>query len=258
MTSTALHPAATTTPVPQYTRAGVLAVWAAAAVPMGLLSWVVAPMAADHLTGPLPFARALIAAMTVGLAWQFLLVAGLVARERRRGEIRGIRVALWLQAPSDPSTGRHAPRAWWWLVPLLAGSALVQLLPAVPIPAARDLGTLLGSPDGRTFFHGNWTWFAVVVALALLNTVLGEELLFRGFLLPRMSRAFGRSDWIANGLLFAIYHVHQPWSVPSALIDTVVLAWPSRRWRSAWFGIVVHSGQSVLFVTLTLLLVLGS
>lgn len=98
----------------------------------------------------------------------------------------------------------------------------------------------------------------MVVALALLNTVLGEELLFRGFLLPRMSRAFGRSDWIANGLLFAIYHVHQPWSVPSALIDTVVLAWPSRRWRSAWFGIVVHSGQSVLFVTLTLLLVLGS
>jgi uncharacterized protein len=31
--------------------------------------------------------------------------------------------------------------------------------------------------------------------------VLGEELPFRGFLLPRMRGAFGRTDWIVNGVL---------------------------------------------------------
>ena len=36
--------------------------------------------------------------------------------------------------------------------------------------------------------HGAWGWFALNVMLFVFNTVLGEELLFRGFLLPRMGR----------------------------------------------------------------------
>ena len=229
--------------------------WAAAAVPMGVLSWVVAPAVAAHLDGPLPFARALIVCMAVGLVWQFVLVVALVAGERRRGEIRSVRDALWLRAPSDSRTGRRAPRAWWWLVPCVTGFALLQFLPSPPVPAARDLGALLGSDAGQAFFRGNWPWFALVVVLAVFNTVLGEELLFRGFLLPRMREAFASRDWVANGALFALYHVHQPWSMPSALCDTLLLAWPTRRWRSAWFGIAVHSTQSIFFVALTLAVV---
>jgi membrane protease YdiL (CAAX protease family) len=34
---------------------------------------------------------------------------------------------------------------------------------------------------------GNWGWFALIVALFVFNAVLGEELLFRGVLLPRTS-----------------------------------------------------------------------
>jgi membrane protease YdiL (CAAX protease family) len=141
-------------------------------------------------------------------------------------------------------------------LPLVVGTGLVQLLPAPPAVASHDFAALVGSDAGRAFFKGNWTWFGIVVVMALFNTVLGEELLFRGFLLPRMRTAFGRNDWVINGALFALYHLHQPWSMPSALFDTVLLAWPTRRWRSAWFGIVVHSTQSVLFVGLTLALVL--
>ena len=39
--------------------------------------------------------------------------------------------------------------------------------------------------------------------MTVFNTVLGEELLFRGLLLPRMNGVFGRRDWLANGVLFA-------------------------------------------------------
>jgi membrane protease YdiL (CAAX protease family) len=92
--------------------------------------------------------------------------------------------------------------------------------------------------------------------MALFNTVLGEELLFRGLLLPRMRRVFGRADWLANGILFATYHLHMPWVIPTALLDTLALAYPSRRYRSAWLGIIVHSVQSVLIITASLALVL--
>ena len=99
-------------------------------------------------------------------------------------------------------------------------------------------------------------WFAVIVALFVFNTALGEELLFRGLLLPRMQGAFGRWDWVANGFLFALYHLHEPWLIPSSLVDIFALSYPSRRYRSALIGIIVHSSQSFLFLALLLGLVL--
>jgi hypothetical protein len=53
-----------------------------------------------------------------------------------------------------------------------------------------------------------------------LQHLLGEELLFRGYLLPRMNGVFGRRDWLANGVLFAAYHLHVPWVMPAALLDS--------------------------------------
>jgi membrane protease YdiL (CAAX protease family) len=90
----------------------------------------------------------------------------------------------------------------------------------------------------------------------VFNTVLGEELLFRGFLLPRMKGVFGRRDWVANGVLFAVYHLHVPWVIPAGLLDTFILAGPSKRYRSALIGIAVHSAQSVFFFALVLSLTL--
>jgi membrane protease YdiL (CAAX protease family) len=92
--------------------------------------------------------------------------------------------------------------------------------------------------------------------LAVFNTVLGEELLFRGLLLPRMRGAFGKWDWVANGALFACYHLHQPWDIPTSLVDIIALAYPSRRFQSAWMGIIVHSTQSIVVITIVLTLVL--
>ena len=37
---------------------------------------------------------------------------------------------------------------------------------------------------GQTFLSGNWLWLGIIVVLQILNTVLGEALLFRGLLLP--------------------------------------------------------------------------
>jgi CAAX protease family protein len=86
--------------------------------------------------------------------------------------------------------------------------------------------------------------------------VLGEELLFRGLLLPRMNGAFGRGDWLANGVVFAAYHLHVPWAIPATLFDAFLLSYPTKRYRSAWIGIAVHSSQSVFVAILVLTLVL--
>ena len=122
-------------------------------------------------------------------------------------------------------------------------------------PANRDLGRFLGSPAGKAMFHGSWGWFAMVVTMLVFNTVLGEELLFRGVLLPRMHGAFGDRDWVANGVLFAGYHIHLPWMIPVTLVDIFLNAYPAKRYRSAWIGIAVHSSQTVVLGLLVLALV---
>ena len=58
-------------------------------------------------------------------------------------------------------------------------------------------------------------------------------------------------------MLFAAYHLHTPWVIPTTLIDIIALAYPSRRFQSAWMGIVVHSVQSVVVLGVILALVQG-
>jgi hypothetical protein len=72
-----------------------------------------------------------------------------------------------------------------------------------------------------------------------------------------MRDAFGRGDWVVNGALFAVYHLHMPWVIPRALVDAVAIALPSRRYRSALIGIIVHSTQSIVVLAATLKIVLG-
>jgi uncharacterized protein len=241
----------------QLTRRQVAGVWAAAALPMATLSWVVAPLAASTLDGPAPLPRALIVSLMVGMVWQFLLVLHLVRPEQGSLRWAVLQRALWLHAPSSPRTGRRGGRLWLVLVPALVILTAEELVPSWAPPVDRFMPTFLGSDAGASLLSGSWGWYAVLVTLSLFNTVLGEELLFRGLLLPRMRDAFGRGDWLANGLLFAAYHLHAPWVIPTALLDTFALAYPSRRYRSALIGIAVHSVQSLVLLALALSLVLA-
>lgn len=234
--------------LPQLTMGGILAVWAAAAFPMGALAWLVTPRLADAMSGDAAFVRALLISLTAGLAWQFVLVVGLVAGEQHTLRWGTVRDALWLRSPMSPRSGRRGGRLWWLLLPLIVAFGAEEVIPVLGHPANRDMALFLESPAGAAFFRGAWGWFAVVLLLVIFNTVLGEELLFRGFLLPRMSGVFGRADWLANGVLFAAYHVHTPWVIPVALLDSLILSYPSKRYRSAWLGIAVHSAQSVVIV----------
>ena len=255
------------TPIPQYSLVRTLLIWAAAAGPMAALGWVVAPVLAHG--GSPGFERQ--AVLGAGLAWQCLLVLILVRLEAGRLSWAVLRDRLWLRGPSDPATGVRRARTWFWLLPIIVLTAVFQLFlrapvdhlfttvfPALSQPRGWDFGGMLATPQGRAALAGRWDILALFITTALFNTVVGEELLFRGLLLPRMSGVFGRWDWLANGMLFGLYHLHQPWGMPGSVITGVLCyALPSRVFRSSWFGIAAHSGQSVYLTILILGLVLG-
>jgi CAAX protease family protein len=241
----------------QYSLTEILVVWAAAALPMAVLAWAVAPLLKEALSGDERLIKALFITLTAGLIWQFVLVLILVNRERGNLSWPVLRQALWLKAPSDPKTGRRGGRLWLWVLPFIVALALLQEVPLdLPAPDSRDFAEFLDSDDGEEFFSGAWGWFALWVVLALFNTVLGEELLFRGLLLPRMQGVFGKRDWLANALSFGLYHLHVPWVIPNGIVSGLLFAYPTRRWQSAWMGIIIHAAESVVLFAIILALVL--
>lgn len=224
---------------------------------MGALAWIVAPWLAAIMGGTSALSRAVIIALTVGLVWQFVIVVVLIRREQGTLRWDVVREALWLRAPRAPKTGLRGGRTWFVVLVLIAALVIIEAIPLPPHDAGRDMGAFLGSPAGHLLLRGAWGWLALIAVLLVFNTVLGEELLFRGLLLPRMNGAFGRWDWLANGVLFAAYHLHVPWMIPVTVLNSFVLSYPAKRYRSALVGIVSHSAQSVVVFGLALALVLG-
>src|SRR5215470_13679106 len=145
--------------IPLYSLGKILLVWAAAAIPMGILEWVVAPALA-HITQTPGIVQ--LAVLTVGLVWQFILVLILLYQETGTLRWSTIRPRLWLTAPRSPRTGERRGRLWWWLLPLVLLTAIyglqisgniehlwVSLFPFFAEPPGFSANTLLATPEAR-------------------------------------------------------------------------------------------------------------
>src|SRR5207302_10738118 len=85
LSSTVDMTAGTPTPIgrlelPQYSLRQILAVWLAAAVPMSILGWAIAPWLSDRIGGRDAFLDALLICFNVGLIWMIALVLIMVSR----------------------------------------------------------------------------------------------------------------------------------------------------------------------------------
>jgi uncharacterized protein len=258
-------------PSEQYSLAKILGIWALAALPMGVLGWIVLPLVAPEAgSNPLGFGVTRLVLLALGLVWLFVLSMIIVYREE--GDLRWATVKrrLRLNTPRDPATGRPRARLWLWVVPFLLAVAVLELVLNTPLenawvsvfpffaePQGYSQDVIFQSPEILARLEGAWWFFALFVIQAVFNTILGEEFLFRGILLPKMEGVFGRFSWVANGVLFGLYHVHQPWGIPNSVLTGLLYTYPAYRYRSTWMSIIIHSAQSVYIGLLVLGVVLG-
>jgi membrane protease YdiL (CAAX protease family) len=259
------------TEAPHYALLHIVGIWAAAALPMGILGWIVAPaLSPDFASNPIGAVVTRFGALSVGLIW--LCILSLIMVYREEGDLRWttVRRRLRLNTPRDPHTGAPRRKLWLWAIPLVILIAVwgfkvgpelsklwISLFPLLSEPSSFALGTALASPAGKAHFVGAWGVLALFAVNAVFN-ILGEEFLFRGVLLPKMNAVFGRWDWLANGVLFGLYHLHQPWGILGSIgTGTFFYALPAKRFRSTWMSMIVHSVQSVYFLFLIFGLVLG-
>lgn len=112
-------------------------------------------------------------------------------------------------------------------------------------------GKLMGMP-----LRGQW-WVAVLFLMGWVLNILGEELWFRGYILPRQELALGNAAWIANGIMFSLNHIWQPWNLLVILPGAMVGAYVVQRRRNTWILILMHAISNASLVILVGLNVVG-
>lgn len=258
----------TTSKKDQYTLWQVLGIWLAGGAPMWLLGWVAYPPMSAGLA-PMDAGLLRLKLLTVGLIWQFVLAMIIICREEGNIRLGTISRRFWLNHPKSVRSGETKKALWWWIIPLIVllafleigfRSTLVNLWTAIfPFfaePEGYDMSSMF-TPELRAQMVGAWGLLALLFVESLFNTFLGEEFLFRGVLLPKMEGVFGKWDWVANGVIFGFYHLHQPWGILNSIVTGLIFAFTGKRFHSNWFPIILHSGQSVFMLFLILGLVLG-
>jgi len=104
------------------------------------------------------------------------------------------------------------------------------------------LQSFMGMPvKGNYGLLGFW-------ALWLVVNVIGEELLWRGYALPRMEQYFGKWAWLINGLLWNLFiHFFMRWSFIALLPVSLAVPYFSQKYHSWVPGLIIHGLGNALF-----------
>ncbi len=122
------------------------------------------------------------------------------------------------------------PPAWW---------------PAASNPTVEIGGPADVFPD--VHLEGNYLFVLLYFGIGLVCNIFGEEIYYRGYLLPRMHGVFGKWDWVANGVLFTLKHIYQRWLFPGILIGGLSFAFAAGPLGSLPLAMVYHWGGNFLF-----------
>jgi uncharacterized protein len=82
------------------------------------------------------------------------------------------------------------------------------------------------------------TWLLGLVVNGVAGPVV-EELYFRGYLLPRLSRLGGWAAFV-NAVLFSLYHFFTPWQNPRRILGLLPMVYAVWWKRNVYIGIAVH------------------
>jgi membrane protease YdiL (CAAX protease family) len=86
---------------------------------------------------------------------------------------------------------------------------------------------------------GAW-WVVVVYVFGWIFNILGEEIWYRGFMLPRQELTHASLGWLVNGLSFWFLHVVWKWNLIALLPGALILSYVSQRQKTTWIGIIAH------------------
>lgn len=161
----------------------------------------------------------------------------------------------------------YRERIPWWqylvYVPLVVVASVIFLLLA-PVsnaireslfswwPAMYDVSLDMSSYSRSTALISIAINFLMICLIAPIT----EEIYFRGYLLPRLSR-FGFWAVLIHTTLFGLFHTWQPWMVVTRAIGIIPFAYIVQRKKNIYIGMIAHVLFNILDLIPAVILVLG-
>jgi membrane protease YdiL (CAAX protease family) len=92
----------------------------------------------------------------------------------------------------------------------------------------------------------NWL-FAIFYFIGWFFNIFGEELMFRGILLPRNEKTFNKYAWLFQGVLWGIWHVYWFWQfIPLTFFVALPLLYVVQKTKNTWVGIIIHGTLNLI------------
>lgn len=172
----------------------------------------------------------------LGVFAPLLVVAWLLLRQERRLG----RPHLW----SARLRFRRMNRVdWVWGVGALVVIAALSGLIRTALVAW--LGGMSASPSFMAFepvSQGRYWIVAVWVPFWILN-IMGEEILWRGAMLPRQEVALANRAWVANASGWFRFHLAFGWQLLLLLLPIlIILPYVVQRRQNTWLAVLIHAG----------------
>lgn len=182
-----------------------------------------------------------------------MLVASLVGARRRIWCAFDDYGSLWAGLRLRPMDREDWRLAGLVFLAMAASTAALTFLGQRFLP-----GFTPGPPFMRVEPLGAGEWWVLLAWLPFwfLN-IAGEELFWRGCLLPRQELFFGRRAWLLHGALWGVFHASFGWGLILVVAPSLFLIpWAVQRRGNTWVGLILHAllnGPAFILISLGVL-----
>ncbi len=235
--------------IPQLTWAGLLGLISLPIAWWLTLMYIITPQLLPAITTPDGEINgvALNLITLAGYLFEFLLAVIILRREGMRFSWPALRARLNLRWGGWKAWLLFAAifiAAFALTFPLMSASPTIAAAAPPPdwFPASQNpLKEVNGVEDALpgVALQGNYLFLALFLLTGVIN-ILGEDLLYRGVLIPKLDGLFGRWAWLAGGLAFALKHVYVWWRVQEVLPLAVAGAFLFGPMGSLPFAMLAH------------------
>jgi len=125
----------------------------------------------------------------------------------------------------------------------IGGLLMISIASVLILALARHLDpNFRPSPEFLRQPPGWHAWVFVAWIPLFITNIVGEELCWRGYVLPRQEAALGSAAWLLNGIMWCLFHWSFGWSVMLMLLPiALLLPWIVQRRGNTWVGIMIHA-----------------
>ena len=131
---------------------------------------------------------------------------------------------------------------WYWS---LGGIVLISILSLIIMKSIELTGIKTTSHPSFMSFEpltpGRYWYLLLWFPYWILN-IMGEEILWRGVILPRQEEIFGNRTWLLHGAFWGIFHLAFGLQLLVTLLPILfVQSFIVQRQKNSWTGVLIHA-----------------